>query len=102
MKYSLLLVLLLLIVTLEARRSLEPIKVTKQDDDDKKDDKDSKFDDKDSSSDVTKILDDFNKARGFMQGLEQGLYNYRTFELDKKCFSYDSAVEVEDLYVEIT
>ena len=44
----------------------------------------------------------FNKARGFMQGFEQGLYNLRTFKLDAQCLGYASAMEVEDLYVEMT
>ena len=29
------------------------------------------------------------------------MYNYRTFELDEKCMSAESAAEVEDLYKEV-
>lgn len=54
------------------------------------------------AANIRMIESDFNKARGFMQGMESGLYNLRTYNLDDKCFSSESAKEVEDIYLEMT
>eukprot|EP00349_Pseudokeronopsis_sp_Brazil_P003650 CAMPEP_0202956798 /NCGR_PEP_ID=MMETSP1396-20130829/1291_1 /ASSEMBLY_ACC=CAM_ASM_000872 /TAXON_ID= /ORGANISM="Pseudokeronopsis sp., Strain Brazil" /LENGTH=217 /DNA_ID=CAMNT_0049673981 /DNA_START=21 /DNA_END=674 /DNA_ORIENTATION=- len=108
MKWSLsLLLLLVLSIVIVQAQNHHAVTPDESDDDDDYDydnpfgDDDSDYDD-DEEHDISMILEDFNKIRGFMQGLEEGLYNYRTFELDGKCLGEDSAMEVEDLYLEIT
>mmetsp|Transcript_44591 Transcript_44591/g.43240 ORF Transcript_44591/g.43240 Transcript_44591/m.43240 type:complete len:219 (-) Transcript_44591:51-707(-) len=109
MKYSISLFLMALLLVSQVALSPQKGKdVDPKSKDDEDFDIDNPFDDEieddesEEEHEVSTILSDFNKVRGFMQGLEEGLYNYRTFELDDKCLSYESAMEVEDIYLEIT